>query len=367
MIALINRLFWNTLPAHARSLSNGLGDLLSDGRYLTAWQLIGALILPTALFLGVFCGARHPGWSAPGFFSYSLYMLLPGMVLGFISARAGLAFVLGYGWADLTFWHYTQGYFPIAKNTVIVAAHVYSYAVMAVLCAVTPLNVQRLRAFLPLPSPTLPDARLLIDAVLTALIAAVLLYLTLSAAPLFMRPPFMWTRGGIPSSRAVYWFQHHTITWCLGAFVIAFARTVFEYAAAYRNPSWMRNEGGSDRPSLIERTPRGLRIVLRALVATVFFSGLIATWGHATLAFVGFIAVGVWAVWISQYRALHPIIERIPVLLRIAATAVVAVALLHHHLPSMRQTDAFGYLLVILLIALTIAKVLFPSPVRAKS
>ena len=359
MIDRLSLALWRLLPAVAARGSRWLGGILADGRYLTAWPRAAAGVPLLALASGLGCGIIQPGMPLGGsIFASSLYVLIPALTLGAVSAHAGFVFAAGFGAADLVFGHHLHEYLPWWNNFIIMLGYLISYAVMATLCAAVPASAQWLRSYVALPRCS-ADARVLLDAAWTAALAAALTYLALAAAPMLIRPAFVWY-DGIPVISAVYWLQHGAWLWSLMVAVLTAVRVLFEYAAAHRDPAWTLHDPVSDRPSLLERASAPVAVTLRAALATAYFAGLLQTYSQALLLFGGLLLIGRWELALTGKGRRPPWIERIPPLVRLSLVLATAILPFYIAAPQLLGELSFTIFLLLLLGSAFVAATLFP-------
>ena len=100
--------WWIQIPATLRRYSLFLSEAWADGIYLTAWPRL-AIVLPALAFVfGLLEGATHisqvnehsPRLAFAVTFAQMPMLLGAGIVIGALSANAGLMIVLGYAIAD---------------------------------------------------------------------------------------------------------------------------------------------------------------------------------------------------------------------------------------------------------------------------
>src|ERR1700686_3182319 len=213
-LAQINDSVWFRLPRRAGSISLTLSGVLTDGIYLSAWPLVGALILPLVFGIGLYLG-----WNQSGdVYIYSLVTMVFLVLVSQHGAAIGLWLWLGYALGDL--FYATQ---TIEKLTwLMLASRALADALLTILLIVVPLATHALTRssvrglisyFEAVITPTnssktasawnsrprivnTRSARLLSSVLLQSLMAFVFVYLWAQAVGLLLQPFYLWQNIG---------------------------------------------------------------------------------------------------------------------------------------------------------------------------
>src|SRR4051812_34829715 len=88
------RLWWRNLPLAAARCSDSLCAILSDGAYLQAWPVTGALLPPIATLIGFYAGWQRivPGET----YTFSISVMAMLLCAGGLGAALGFCVCAGY-------------------------------------------------------------------------------------------------------------------------------------------------------------------------------------------------------------------------------------------------------------------------------
>jgi hypothetical protein len=311
---------WERLPLRAGRVSRTLGVAFGEGAYVTAWPRLAALGPVLTLVLGVVAGWLRLG--GPEVFTQSLLIMALAVGLGFVAAQFGVLFTLGYAVGDLLLWRQpgfvTTG---LTGRLVLIGGSLVVYVALGMLSAGVPLTVRALRAQTPLPSQW-ADARVLAETLLGGVYAAVLTFVYVQALPMLIRPLFVW-QGQSPTVASVAPSQRLAWVFVLVALVVGSVRVLVEYGAGIIDPGGIqRRIAAVDAlaPSVMERLPAIVRVVLAAAIGTGMLSGLLVTWAEAVVLAVGLLVVNAIRTMLPPLLPAWPsVVERMPVVLRLPA------------------------------------------------
>lgn len=361
-------LVWYRLPLLAGRLARAWAAALADGAYLVAFPAPAAVLPAAALALGLLAGRFRFG--AEQVFTESVVILVLAILLGFLGSALGALFAAGYALAD--FFLYQR---PALGGDGIVAALQLrgalplTYAGLCVVAIGAPLLVQLVRAQLPLQRVRGPDARVVLDAFLAAVLAGGMVFVALQSLPLLVRPLFTWG-GRSPTVEAMFLVQARALLFALLASMVAAARVLAEYAAAVVDPEGLeevvefldlpREPGWWERRSPVTRCAAG------ALGGTYLLSGLITSWWAALLALAALLGIesARWFV-LPRVPGWARAMAAVPAVVRLAAAVALSAALSSWLLPDQFFGESFLPLLLAALLSLALVAATFPESPRA--
>lgn len=320
MDALI-ALWWERLPALSNRCSKMLGAALGEGIYLTAWPRLAALSPACAFIFGVIGGWRRLGGDQV--FTQSEFIIAAAIGLGLIAAQLGALFTVGYAIGDFLLWRNPDFSVDGLMNRVQLSVGLLVvYTALAMLAVGIPLAVRALRAETPLPSSESPDARVILDALLGAVLAGSLTWLYVQALPMLIRPLFVW-QGSMPSVESVAPAQEQTWVFVLVAVVVGAARVLAEYGACVLDPGGIGRRAAAldiHEPSFWERLPAALRVAVATAIGTCLLGGLAANLTEAGVLSGGLLAVNAIRTLLPPLVPAWPrTVERIPSVFRLPA------------------------------------------------
>lgn len=253
--------WWVWAPARLNRYSSMLAVAWQDGIYLTVWPRVGIFLPVGALLLGMVAGTFHwqflsisewPLGHLPAIvFAQSLPLLILAVLLGTLSANAGLMLVLGFALAD-----YISGPpFPYVYSSSLAAKFVHArvpqlatYLLFFALAVVPVVMTNSLLAGLHRRWPGKHLALVLGRSIVAALVQSLMIYEWTFIAAMSIHAVWAWNGNGSPVTVAT--FHKITAPWLVLAVVTAIAaRTVLTLRA-------------HDNPDLLAR----LRSMLRAYV-----------------------------------------------------------------------------------------------------
>ncbi len=361
--------WWRRLPNRVSRISPAVGGLLGDGRHFGAVRQIGWLIAAAALVGGYVVGRTQSEFTYIG--------LLPVMIvlvsIGMLGAALGVWALVGYIAGDLlnpvqdaliavTIDNYdfptrlAQFYYP----------HALSYAVLVLLMVINPQAARAVGASIRLTRGPIAWAA---SAVVTAATAAFLSYLWGLSAQYLLRP--LWTlRDGIqavPVATLAPLNDHPTaLAWAAGT--AALVGVAMQAGITLTRPDRVRSLTPAPRA-----TPPLASVLIgapiKAALATALMTGVLEHWSRALLFAAGVTVVELLrTVVLPAVPVLPTMLERIPLLLRIAAAMGVAYVVTDRYIrPAMvTYREDFTPLVVAAFVAYAIAAVLFPGPVRTR-
>lgn len=322
MHALTDRLVdlaWVRLPLAGRYVSRSLAHKAADGQYLAAWPLAGALLPPLALLLGLGIGWQHWGFAAV--FSESMAVMMVACALGLASAQLGLLFVVGFALGD--FFLSGLGWSPLLRLRV---PALIEYALLGALATTVPVLTKTLLAPL-VPPAALPRAVRFGVAVLGhVLLTCGMVKLWVEIVPILIRPTFTWL-GSAPTVAAMAPLQGNgtALVWLAG--VVSLGRMAMQGLTASRPTLGARLDVLGEKLAaappvrpLVERVPLPVRVAGTTLWSVLLLAGMLQFWVDAVLLGV------LMAVLFAARLRLLPVplgpwprlAERVPLLIRYA-------------------------------------------------
>ena len=289
-------LIWVGVPLALRKLSAGLATAAVDGLYLAARPLLGLAAPPVMFLLGLLVGALHPGFEYV--FTEALWLLLLAAVVGTLSGALGSYLTLGFALGDLVLGEHpqwstyrTDGLLDLPAQ---LGSQLLTYTLFGMLAVGVPLAAKSFAAEFMLP-PSVPRAvRALVGVGALVVISGLLVWVWTQSAPLLVRPVFVWA-DAIPTVEAMSTTQES------GGWIVALAIAATVARAAVQ--AVLAAPIGRDTPDrmtalenrfrtaerivpLAARVPLVLRLAARALLLTALLSGLYSAMWQAGLAFL---------------------------------------------------------------------------------
>lgn len=221
---------WVEIPIRAQRISNTLTDVLLDGFYLAAFPG-----LSVALHVLVLVGGFASGWLHPGFrtvFSESMFFMIVAGAIGMLSARMGLLFVISFAIGDFFLVSHRAFYdHGLIRNFLEVRVPLLiEYSLLGMLLIGIPLVVKQMVGTFRPPSKLSDTQLIFVAAGLMGVLTGVLVFFWAQAAPLLMRPIFVWNQSpsAIPTAMAMpLQTQWYIIVVALS--VVAYARVWIQY------------------------------------------------------------------------------------------------------------------------------------------
>lgn len=363
------RFWWVGLPGIAGRLSRWLLHMLADGLYLVGWRPVAALAPIVALLLGLLIG-----WvrlDAEVIYTQSLVIQAIALAFGFLSSLLGALFVLGYAIVDFLLpGRPGPRTFSLLDVVLLRGALLVTYLAFAVMAAIIPAATRMARASVPLPSPERADARMAAEILIAAITGPALLFLYLQAVPLLIRPLFTW-QGQTPPVDAIAPLQERGWILALVALVFAILRVILEYSAAAADPAGVEALVAAveqaDRPGLLDRLPQPVTAVIWSGIATFLVAGLLDNWFSVLIIFLSILFIeGFRILLANRAPGWTRLVERVPVILRLAAVLALSALLSARLFASLRLGESFLPLVLALLIPLALMAVAFPGSTAAK-
>ncbi|MHB8732985.1 MAG: hypothetical protein ACYDAB_14495 [bacterium] len=310
-VARLNDWVWVYLPSRVSRWSAALLAVFADGAYLSAWPLVGALILPAALCIG-----WRLGWSQPGNLYMTSFVVLGILVfLSQHSAAIGLSIWIGYVLGGL-FQTLSVLHWSVARATVLFAPLALADVLLGLLLVIIPLTARLLSlasaggllAFLKaLPvwaqasgagtvkpgssrAAIARDERLLLVLALQAVTEFLFVSWWVLGIALFLQPYVVW-QGITPSTHGWVALLRQW-TWPLGilAAYVGAVRSGLEFVAetkpAYQTRAFMLRVLLLRSVLRYNLTFALATAPLKALVLTFITSVLLASWQQGILVFV---------------------------------------------------------------------------------
>lgn len=287
---------WVDFPLKARVLSEAVAAILVDGIYLASFPVVAIAITPLALLGGFLVGWLHPGFATV--FSESMLIMIVVGVLGVLSARLGLLFVLGFVAGDF-FLASHKMFYPghgLWRNFLEVRAPLLiEYALLAFLAVgIAMFTKSVLSSFRP-PQNLTKNQVLALAFISHAAVTAVFVYFWTQAVPLLMRPVFVWPGSYLPISMA----QPLQERWLILVAVLAGASIarVFLQGILAASPERSRRvdqimakiaKEPMESAPLTDRIPKIATVVFLAGWTVFILSGMISSFKEAGILFAIF-------------------------------------------------------------------------------
>lgn len=282
MAVSLSRFWWVRLPLASRRLSRGLLVTLLDGIYLMAWPRVAASATPLVVVAGFLLGL-HPGPDStlqnPEAFSQFLPVLILAVVVGALSGQLGAGFLIGYVVGD--FFFATTGWEDVLEVRIPL---LITYALLAFPTIFFPLFTKALVVRFTILIRVGSWASVVGGGVMAAFFSWVLVYLWTDTASVLLRPVFTWQGTSIPPE-AILGLQSYSILLATLAAVSSAARIGLQaltaYSPAYSRPlDSVQEQLNSASPliPLVERIPLPLRVMAKAVAITLVLAGLYSFW-----------------------------------------------------------------------------------------
>jgi hypothetical protein len=374
----VNDLWWRRVPAAAQRIAATLAAALTDGLYLAAWPLVGALVPPIAFILGIVLAA---GWIPPlhgELFTYSIALIAIMTAVGSLGAAPGAWLWLGYVITDFFFVHREDSVYvkqvTLFDGTIkwLIATFI-PYVLLAMLLVLIPLVTSRLRfgtlhrVYRRFKLPIL--IRAAADLVLQAALTGVLVYAWVEAVPTLIRP-FYSLHNNNPPVAAIKPLQEPSsaLILVLVAAALAAIRIVVEYLgdsmpAAVRRLSSLRASLATSAHTIRKPLPAWATAPFKAILMTILLAGLFETWTDAITfglaVLVILLARWAFSTWVKIWPEL---LSRVPLLVRLAVWLLATYYLAQQIVGSeWANTDSFQPLVNSALLALAVFAVLVPD------
>lgn len=362
----LNHRWYVAIPFALDPISPKAADAFSDGTWTAAWRSAGALLPPIAFALGFVAPLVWPGMTQV--FSESLLFLAIMIAIAFFSGTAGVMLLLGYVCGDIAHDLFSRNvYGPYIVRQV--AADIVSYLLMGVAVVLIPHAARRLAA--ELSSKIRDDYFQEASQVsLSAIAAALLVFLWCQATIVLIRPVFTWV-GSSPTTEAVKHVQRQWFVLIAVAAGALMLRAVGELIA-HRSSGWplasslqeRRWSAPERRGAVWMKLPVVIRIVVAAAAVTLLLAGTYVSWFDAGLVFLAVIALKAWRSGLlgGVPRSWLALVSKIPALVRFAIAPLLgfaaawAVIALFWRAGSLRPV-MFGAFFTVILFHL-----LFPTP-----
>lgn len=330
----------------------------------------GATVMPTpaatrsavvvAFVTGIVLGYLHLG---NPIFSVSLPTLAVLAAVGGLGGRFGAAAWFGYVVTDAVFYQFPQ-FEQMRSTPLFVLALIICYGVLAQLVVqMSPLASGLRQGITRIVRP--PSLAVPVAIVLGIALPATLAYLWTLAAPVLIRPLATWQNAYLPTS-AVQPLQ--TEGWVV-VMVVAFAGAI--RSLVEREPRAV---------PITVRTPAGGRarwitLIVRALVITIFLSGIIDSFFEGVL--TAALLVAAFAATSELHARIRPVsavLRRIPLVVRLAVAALVALPIARAiYVPVLSLLYSPGFsanqgaylpVLVVAVVTMVLVLLLVPEAVR---
>jgi hypothetical protein len=338
--------WWVGIPSRVVRYSRVLAAAWADGLYLTSWPQAALAVPLGALLVGFFEGATH--WSpltissthistaVPAVaFLQILHLLFLAVIVGAISANAGLMLVAGFALGDyliagsyMTQWDWA----PITSFLTVRVPMLYSYFMFFALAVMPTLAGSALVAPLLRKVPRDGLFWVILRIAASAAVQMLIVYCWVGFTPIVMRVMWSWVHQ-IPIL-GMSDYRDMLSPWlplAAGAGVVVRAILVRRAGArealikrmvlllhaerqAARNPGWTR------------RLPVALRAVFTGLGMALLLAGLVSTWWLAGVVCAAAVSLSLLRNCAlpasAQWRRWTETMDRIPALFRIIAMSV---------------------------------------------
>jgi hypothetical protein len=340
-----------------------LSLILSEGLYLVVFPPVAAFAPLMALLIGLVAGWQRLG--AEVVFTQSAIILLLAVVFGFIGGQLGFMFVAGYALADFTLYANPMSPYEVGGQIRFRVALLITYAALIVLAAGIPLFVRLLRAQMPPLERISADLLVVVDVVLSGILSALFVFAYLQALAVIIRPLYTW-QGQSPTVDAMILVQNWGWVFALIALIITAVRVLVEYGVAAIDSQMIeefaRPLTQAERSSLGERLPTLAKVIVQAVLATLFLSGMLDAWYLALILFVALLAIeSARRIGAKRIGVWPQIMRRIPANLRMAAAFGAAYLLSAFVLAGGVYGSSFRPLVWALIISLTCVALVFPE------
>ncbi len=365
---------WLVLPLALRRLSRAVSVALTDGMYLVGFPKTATTLSIAALAAGFVVGWLHLGFDVV--FSESMVLMVVVAVLGTMSAHLGILFVAWYAVGDLLLGHIGQR-LPSGVglgNALVVASlpQLIEYALLAMLAVGVPLAARGLVVTLPLAGKKTTPARTFTAALIaTAVVSMVLVYVWAQTVPILMRPLFTW-RGSLPSVAMAAPLQERVWLLVVATGLAAVARLYVQNVATAARPVAERVVRfqyilAAAKPVARRLLPPWVGAALGAAGLTFVLSGRFSSWAEALI--VGAVLL----VASATQKGLIPIrlgrwteaVERVPLLARLAAGAVV-ISLVGYPILRSQLSASEGFRPLVILVVLSVVVFFLLNPGDAR-
>ena len=370
----VGRTAWVVVPRRVAGLSRGLAVSLADGHFANAFPRAGGLVPVVCILGGFVVGATT--WGYERVFSESLALVMVAVLVGSFAAGAGAWLVAGFALGDFfigdTTWIIDAGWdFPggglLGALVLYRVPMLIGYSLLVAGVVLMPMAARTLVAGIPHPR-TMPRG---LAAGVTLLLCVVLVVvgalLWSAATAVLVRPLFTWV-GEEPTVDAVAVLQTSG-AWVAAAAAFGIVVRTAVLLLVYTDPV---KEGrlASVEQALAAPTKRGPALrtwpvpaaVVLAGWTTLMLAGTIQTIIVAVLVFV--IALGIRLArtssvpWLDTWRR---ITAQVPVLLRLGAGALLAVALQRAYLGDSNRIESFDQLALYTVVAALAMFALLPG------
>lgn len=326
----LNRRWYVSIPVALDPLSPKAADAFSDGTWLAAWRSISALLPPIAFVFGAVAPIVWPGMTEV--FSESIVFLAVMIALAFLSGPSAVMLLLGYASGDIGHDLFSRHiYAPYIPRQI--AADVVSYLLMGVALVLIPHAARRLATEL---SSKIRDDHFqeAAQVSLSAIAAALLVFLWCQATIVLIRPVFTWI-GTSPTTEAVKHVQRQWIVLVAVAVGTLMLRAIGELLA-HQSAGWVfanslqeqRWAAPQRRGAVWMKMPVAIRIVIAAAAVTLLLAGTYVTWFDAGLVFLAVIVLKAWAYGLlgGVPRPWIAAVSTIPALVRFAIAPLLGFA-----------------------------------------
>jgi hypothetical protein len=368
--------WWIWLPLEARRLSAIAAVTLVDGLYLLGWPRIAGAAPLVALLAGLLVGWGHLGFTSV--FSESLLVLALAVLLGVMSGNLGAAFLVGFVFGDFFLAHtaWTGGLrfwdrFPIWEHLLRIRIPLLiEYGLLGFLTMSIPILTKGLLVQISLPPTLSRNVRFSAAVVGHAVLTYLLVFFWVQTMPVLIRPIFVWA-GHQPPVEAMAPLQRQGMVIVLIAVLASLARmrlqglaaTVPALAARLTTVEQQLESASAIQPLTVQVRP-WVRTGLGALWSTLLLAGIYQTWLDG-------VALGALILLLQSARAglvripLGPwpeLVERWPLLIRLAAGLLVIILLSRYVVPqSLLTTESFSPIMILTGLAFVFLYLLNPG------
>lgn len=287
---------WVIIPFRMRVLSEAVAAILVDGIYLASFPVIGIVTTPLALLGGFLVGWLHPGFATV--FSESMLIMMVVGVLGVLSARLGLLFVVGFAAGDF-FLASHKMFYPghgLWRNFLEARAPLLiEYALLAFLAVGIAMFTKTVLSSFKPPQNLTKNQVLSLAFISHAAITAVFVYFWTQAVPLLMRPVFVWPGSYLPIAMAQP-LQERWLILVAALVGASIARVFLQGVLAARSPFADRVDQMAAKIAkepmesvpLTARVPKIATVVFLAGWTVFILSGMISSFKEAGILFAIF-------------------------------------------------------------------------------
>lgn len=323
------QVWWVRIPGALARVSRLFSTISMDGAYLRAWPLVATVAPVLCLVFGFLTGWLH--FSDGIVYTQTIGVMALFVLASGLGAGLGLWLLVGYVLGDFLLFGHRHPYDSSIFTGVVVMrlSLVIVYVLLAKLVCLVPLVSRGLRQQLVGGLKLEAPVSTIVTAVVQGLLQAALVWVWVQATPTLIRPVFTWVEG-TPPVDAMRPLQQEGLWLVALGFLLGVARAILESLPAAKR-ALQANRVAVARSLQAHQSPVPIRLpfwfpaIIRALFATFMMSGIIQTWFEAISFFILLLGAQLLrGVIATQAWAFVQFINRVPIILRIMAGALVS-------------------------------------------